>query len=176
MNKKHKQQSLKTKYIAYAAMSIDGRISLDSKKLPDWTSKEDWKFFQKELSKMDAVVSGMRTYEVAKRYMSKRVAYVLTTTVKKISSTGTVTRINPNTVLLKNLLNKYKKVAIVGGASVYQYMLNKNLLDELYLTIEPVVFGRGRELFVGGKKKFNFKLKSIKKLNKTGTLLIHYVK
>ena len=157
-------------------MSIDGRISLDSKKLPNWTSREDWEFFRAGLKKSDAVVSGHTTYKVAKKYMDKRVSYVLTSKVRDPKVSGTITMLNPKYSNLKKILGGYKKVAIVGGAGVYQAMLDLGLFDELYLTIEPIVFGRGRELFVGGKKNFDFKLKSVKKLNKTGTLLLHYTK
>ena len=166
----------KTIYTAYAAVSIDGRISLDSKKLPDWTSSEDWKFFQSELKKSDAVVVGHTTYKAVSERLQKRVTYVLTTKIKKPEVQGTVTFVNPKYTNLSVLLAKHKKVAIAGGAAAYQIMLELGLFNVLYLTIEPLVFGRGRELFVGGKKNFQFKLKSVKKLNKTGTLLLCYIK
>ena len=166
----------KTRYSAYAAMSIDGRISLDSKKLPDWTSKEDWKFFQTALKKTDAVVSGHATYNAAKKYMDRRVSYVFTSKTNKPRSRGSVTFVNPKKSDLKKMFGGYKNVAIVGGAGVYQTMLDRGLFDDLYLTIEPLIFGRGRELFSGGKKNTSLKLKSVKKLNKTGTLLLHYTK
>jgi len=61
MNKQHLQH--KSRYIAFVASSIDGRISLSSKHLPDWTSKEDWEFFQKSLSRIDVIGVGRHTYQ-----------------------------------------------------------------------------------------------------------------
>ncbi len=172
--KKHKK--VKTRFCAYLAESIDGRISLDSYTYPNWTSKEDWHFLQKELKKMDAVVCGRVTYEVAQERLDKRNTFVLTTKTSSIEKSGSVTFVNPKTVDLKNLFEGYKNVGIVGGARVYQEMLNKGMLDDLYVTIEPIVFGRGREAFFGGTENFRFTLESVKKMNKQGTVLLHYIR
>ena len=69
------------------------------------------------------------------------------------------------------------------------------MLDELYLTIEPIVFGKGINLFSDGPipllskeglelapaltrgeviKYQKFKLISAKKLNRQGSILLHY--
>lgn len=171
---KKKSQQHKAKYTAYVACSIDGRISLSSNTLPTFTSKEDWEFFQKALSKADAVISGHNTYKVAKERLDKRNTFVLTSKVKTIIEKGNVKFINPKYVDLKKLFSKYKSVAIVGGAHVYQSMLSLGLIDEIYVTIEPVILGRGKEMFIDGKKNTNLKLISTKKLNKKGTMLLRY--
>lgn len=165
----------KTKFIAYIAASIDGRISVASNVLPDWTSREDWEFFQKGLSKADAVVVGRNTYTVARERLQKRNTFVLSSKPKTFTRRGTVTFVNPKNVNLKELFKEYKTVAIIGGGQVYQTMLDLGLLDEIYLTIEPLIFGRGPQMFVGGTKNTSLKLQSIKKLNARGTILLHYV-
>jgi len=164
----------KTRFVAYVATSIDGRISLEKRKLPDWTSKEDWKFFQSELAHADAVVVGRNTYLTAQSRLQKRTTFVLSSRIKNTLKKGTVTFINPACNDLKKLFSVYKTVAVVGGARVYQTMLDSNLLHELYVTIEPLVFGRGVPMFSGGSKTKQFELVSVKKLNATGTLLLHY--
>ena len=70
MNKKRKLP-YKIKYTAFVAASIDGRISKNSWSPVDWTSKEDWNFFQESISKFDAVVVGYNTYKVAKTGLKK---------------------------------------------------------------------------------------------------------
>lgn len=165
----------KTKFIAYIATSIDGRISVASKVLPNWTSKEDWEFFQKGLSKADAVVVGRNTYEVARERLQKRNTFVLSSKPKTLTRRGSVTFVNPKKVDLKELFKEYKTVAVIGGGQVYQSMLDFGLLDEMYVTIEPVILGRGPQMFVGGTKNSFLKLQSIKKLNARGTILLHYL-
>jgi dihydrofolate reductase len=47
------------------------------------------------------------------------------------------------------------------------------MLDELYLTIEPISFGCGISLFEN-QQTTKWKLRAIKKLNNVGTILLHY--
>lgn len=164
----------KSKFTAFVASSIDGRISLHNSKMPEWTSKEDWDFLQKNLGRADAVVAGSNTYKAAKARMDKRNTFVLTSQIKTMKKKGSVTFVNPKFVNLPEIFQEYKNIAIVGGGMAYQTMLDYNLLDEIYVTIEPLIFGRGKEMFTGGKKNTNLKLISKKVLNKMGTVLLHY--
>jgi dihydrofolate reductase len=69
----------------------------------------------------------------------------------------------------------YVKVAILGGAQTYQYCLDRGLLDEIYLTIEPLTFSSGINLFSSVKPKIRkWNLVAVKKLNRLGTILLHY--
>src|SRR3989344_2406840 len=171
------RKSASIRCAAFAAASIDGRIAQSSTSGTDWTSAEDWRFFQTSLKEMDAVIAGRSTYEVAKDKLSKRNTIVLTSKVRDIRISGSVVFINPKSYDLKKFLQskKYKKVGIVGGAKVYDYCLRRKLMDELFLTIEPYVFTKGVPLFaVSEFKKHRFKLVSAKKLNKQGTILLQY--
>lgn len=164
----------KTKFIAFVAISVDGKISLKAKTVPDWTSPEDWNFLQKSLTTMDAVIVGRNTYQAAAKRLRKRHTFVLSTQIKNIQRRGLVTFINPSNVNLKDTLQTYKTVAVLGGGAVYRFMLEHNLLDEIFVTVEPLIFGRGKDMVVGGTKISNLYLISIKKLNRQGTILIHY--
>ncbi|MBI2459819.1 MAG: dihydrofolate reductase [Parcubacteria group bacterium] len=164
----------KTRFIAFVAASIDGRISLPEKALPRWTSKEDWQFFQRSLSRADAVVVGRNTYELVAKRLRKRNTFVLSSRSKTLTRRGTVTFVNPANVDLQKLLGKYKNVAVLGGGAVYRFMLENGLLDEIFITVEPLIFGRGKEMFAGGARTTRVNLLAIKRLNRTGTLLLHY--
>ena len=75
------------------------------------------------------------------------------------------------------LLEKYETVAVLGGTKTYTWFLENDLLDELYITIEPIVFGRGLPLFESSEDiNVQLKLESTKQLNEKGTLLLHYVR
>jgi dihydrofolate reductase len=165
----------KTKFIAFAAISVDGKISLKAKTPPNWTSPEDWNFLQKSLTKIDAVVVGRNTYQAAARRLRKRNTFVLSTQIKKIQRRGSVTFINPAHMNLRSILSAYKTVAILGGGAVYRFMLEHNWLDEIYITVEPLIFGRGKDMVTGGTKTIKLQLISVKKLNTQGTLLMHYL-
>lgn len=171
------QKRVQIKYAAYVASSIDGRISEGKHSNIDWTSKEDWNFFQKSLSKMDAVVVGYNTYKTVEAKLKKRNTIVLTSRVTKLKTENLVTFLNPKNSNLKKFLESknYKNIGIVGGSHIYNFCLLNKMLDEIFVTIEPYVFTAGVPMFAGKVfKKHTFTLQSIKKLNKTGTILLHY--
>jgi|SRR3989344_259120 len=166
----------KIKFIAFVATSIDGRIARDCKSGTDWTSREDWNFFQKSLVQMDAIIVGRNTYEVAHTRLKHRNTIVFTSQ-SILKQSGSVTFLNPEKHNLVKFLRekKYKKVAVAGGGKVYDYCLRHNMLDELFVTIEPYVFTAGNLMFLGREfKKHKFTLVSAKKLNKKGSLLLKY--
>ena len=165
------------KYIAYVATSIDGRIAKNVISGADWTSKEDWNFFQKSLTKMDAVIVGHNTYKVSENRLRWRNAIVLTSKINKPTMQDQIVFFNPEKSNLKKFLQSrgYKKVAILGGAKVYNFCLLNKMLDEFFVTIEPYVFTTGVPMFTGGKfQKYKFSLVGIKRLNEKGTLLLKY--
>ncbi|HBV01310.1 MAG TPA: hypothetical protein DEF00_02880 [Candidatus Taylorbacteria bacterium] len=176
MNKMRPQRLLqrKTRFVAFVAASIDGRISLSEKTLPRWTSKEDWRFLERSLSRTDAVVVGRNTYRAAAKRLRKRNTFVLSNRLKAMARRGSITFVNPANVDLASLLAKYKTVAVLGGGAVYRFMLESGLLDEIFITVEPFIFGRGKEMFVDGTRTTRVSLLSVKRLNRAGTLLLHY--
>ncbi|MBI4090422.1 MAG: dihydrofolate reductase family protein [Candidatus Komeilibacteria bacterium] len=164
----------RTRFIAFVAASIDGRISLSEKTLPRWTSREDRRFFQRSLSRADTVVVGRNTYTAAAKRLRKRDTFVLSNSLATMVRRGSVTFVNPANVDLTSLLAKYKTVAVLGGGAVYRFMLESGLLDEIFITVEPLIFGRGKEMFIGGIQTARVNLLSVKRLNRIGTLLLHY--
>jgi len=170
-------QKKKVKYVAYVVTSIDGKIARSGQSGTDWASKEDWNFFQKSLTKIDAVIVGYNTYKVSRDRLKRRNTVVLTSKVNKLKIQGRTVFFNPEKSDLKKFIQgkKYRKIAVLGGASVYNFCLHNNILDELFVTIEPYVFTSGVPMFLGNKfKKYRFSLQSVKKLNKKGTILLHY--
>ncbi|MBI2484493.1 dihydrofolate reductase family protein [Candidatus Uhrbacteria bacterium] len=170
-----RQSPVRPRFTAFAAMSADGKISLRKASLPSWTSREDQRFFQKSLAGFDAVVVGRNTYETAARSLRRRTTYVITSRTSKKRRYGSVTFVNPAGVDLAALFSQYRSVAVLGGSSVYGLMARHGLLHDFYLTIEPLLFGRGTPLIAGLKRTLPLRLASIRRLNRTGTILLHYL-
>ena len=166
------------KYIAIAAITIDGKIAKGPKHFSDWTSPEDKKFMRALLDKCDVIIVGNNTYKTAIKPLSKRNCIVFTSKTSSTSrKSNRLLYCNPARTDIKKIISKlkYHNVAILGGAQTYTYCLENNLLDELYLTIEPIIFGKGINLFTSSNSvDFRLKLVSIQKLNKQGSLLLHY--
>ena len=165
--------SSRPRFVGYAGISADGRISLHHRKRQMWLSEEDWVFFQAELARADAVVCGRDTYLAAAGRLRKRNTFVLTSRPKTTARRGSVSFVNPATVDLAPLFAGMKRVAVIGGARVYREMIDAGLLDELYLTLEPLMFGRGQVLIAPGAD-VRLRLLSSKRLNKRGSLLLRY--
>ena len=66
----------------------------------------------------------------------------------------------------------HQEVAICGGSTIYTMFMEAGLIDTLYLTIEPVVFGSGMTLFNKPLEK-HLQLESVKKLG-DHTVLLEY--
>ncbi len=165
-------------YSVIAAATIDGRIAAHAWQFTGWTSKEDKDFLHKILDQSDVVLVGNNTYKTAREPLSKRNCVVLTRSVRGVvlKREGLV-YLNPKNVNLKRYIKDkgFKRVVVLGGTQTFTYFLEKRMIDEIYLTIEPLVFGKGLNLFETKKSRiWNFKLVSVKRLNKKGSLLLHF--
>lgn len=166
------------RYWAIAVMTLDGKIAKNSRHASRWSSKEDKRFLHQKLAGCDVIIVGKHTYDVSRQPLSQRNCIVITRSVKSPRRVGErCLHCNPNTVNLKSLIQKlgYKNACVLGGTQTYSLMLKKGLLDELFLTVEPLVFGNGLPLFEARiATPLIFHLVSVKKLNQQGTVLLHY--
>ncbi|GAC1412089.1 MAG: dihydrofolate reductase family protein [Candidatus Doudnabacteria bacterium] len=165
------------KYVGIAAVSIDGRIAPNQDANSSWTSVEDKNFLHSILDQSDLILVGRKTYEIAQTPLSRRRCLVLS------SQVGDIEIRHENLILCnpsadpKSYIQKkgYTTVSVLGGARTYAYCLDHNMLDELYLTIEPITFGSGVPLFLKESAEVvEWKLLSHKELNSKGTILLHY--
>ena len=164
--------------IAIAAITIDGKIARHADHLTDWTSPEDKTFLRALLDKSDVVVVGHSTYKTAEGPLSKRNCIVLTRTVATMEQkSDNLAFYNPEGLPIERALESYRIVALIGGTQTYGYFLEHGLIDELYLTIEPIIFGNGLSMFASKNgKDTKFLLVDVQKLNEKGTILLHYKK
>lgn len=161
--------------IAVAAVTLDGKIALGHESGSSWTSVEDKEFLHKFLDGCDAVVVGNNTYKAAKEPLARRNCVVLTHSVEGAKRVNEkLLYVNPASANLTAELAGYKQVAVLGGAQTYSYFLLNGLLHELYLTVEPIVFGRGIGLFEHEGAEKRLELLSFERLNSQGALLLHY--
>ncbi len=67
-----------------------------------------------------------------------------------------------------------ERMMIVGGARVATSFLKEQLVDELWLTIEPKIFGQGRNFVIDEQLDVKLKLLDFEKANEQGTLITRY--
>lgn len=137
-----------------AAQTLDGFIARhpDDRSF-DWTSAEDKQFYISKIKTADAIVIGRTSFETFSRYPkgSRWIIYTSQpetfTNPKPAVIKAEATKENPR-ALIQRLANEgCQQVAISGGASVYSQCMEAGVVDTLYITIEPVLFGQGVKLF-----------------------------
>lgn len=147
-----------------------------------WTSKEDQKHFFSLIKKNNLIVMGSSTFDAARSNINlekNKLRVVLTRNPKKYLSQlvpGRLEFSSESPVQLVNRLSRsgYKKMLVTGGSIINGLFLKQNLVDEFYLTIEPKIFGAGKNIVDGQLFNRSLKLVNVKKLNKKGTLLLKY--
>lgn len=134
------------KVILISAMSVNGNIGRSSEHSSvEWTSKEDTKFFVDQTKEAGVVVMGRKTFETIGRSLPGRLIVVMTRKPELYSVIDGVEYTNKHAQeILKDLRARgFSSVVIAGGSEVYSMFLQEKLVTDLYLTIEPILFGNG---------------------------------
>ncbi len=170
----------KPEVILIAAMSIDGFIApADKESLPSttWTSKEDWHFFTKKSKEIGTMIMGSKTFTTIGKALPERRSIVMTSHPERYAEFNDpnllFTAKSPEEILANLDKEGIKQVALCGGASIYNLFLQKNLVDKMFLTVEPYVFGEGVKLF-NEKIEKRFNLLKQTKLNDHGSFVLEY--
>lgn len=129
-------------------ITLDGRIAKDSQHLSDWQEKADKVLFVEKTKEAGVLIMGRTTYDTIGRPLPGRKNIVLTRTPQK-SENKDLEYINdaPANILQKLEKEGYKEVMLVGGTMVNTLFQEAGLIDEVLLTISPVLFGSGMGLF-----------------------------
>lgn len=171
------------KIILIAVTSLNGKLTRGSRSnIYSWTSKEDSKLFFSKIKANNLIVMGSKTYATAKSVIkldSSKLRIVLTRNTKEYKGqevTGSLEFSSEDPVKLTARLEKlgYKQMLVVGGSEINSLFLKAKLVNEIHLTIEPLLFGSGKNLLSELPLDTKLKLISVKKLNKQGSLNLLY--
>ncbi len=177
------------KVFIIAALSADGFISpkKDTNSF-NWTSKADKQWFIKKSKDAGVVIYGRKTYETFNKPLPNRlnIVYSRKKNVKKtldqalLDKSETKTRLCFTDLLPSDLIKKldsagYSQVAICGGATIYDLFMKSGVVNTLYLTHEPVIFGQGVSLFKSPYRQ-EIKLEKIHKLDEQTVVMEYEVK
>ncbi len=135
--------------IAVAAITADGRIARHPLDPPTWTSHEDKRMFAAVSRRAGVVVMGRSTFAAMAKPLADRLNVVLT--ARPSAFTGVPGSVeytsDPPAKILDSLAQRgFGEVVVAGGASVYRQFIASGLVDELWLTVEPLLFGAGISL------------------------------
>lgn len=165
------------KVILIMVETIDGVIAHNSHEFVDWSSKEDKKHFRGSIKEIGCTIVGSSTFDTLEKPFRERKQIILTRTPEKYDGKFPdydnlyfMNATEPEQVLEKVKELGFDRVALIGGSQINTFFAKKNLIDELWLTIEPIVFGKGLHLFTE-ELNLKMKLKELEKLNEDAILL-----
>jgi dihydrofolate reductase len=139
------------KVILYMAMTVNGLIAnLDDS--VDFLMPEESKSYVSHVVEAGALIVGRRTYEI----LSQRPEFqefskadvkivVVSQSNFKLKDLNHLVAHSPKDAL--EALSNFETVIVAGGAKLNASFLAENLIDELYLDIEPALLGKGIPLF-----------------------------
>lgn len=134
------------KVILIAAISINGKIGTSSNQSSlEWTSKEDTQFFVEKTKECGVMIMGRKTFDTIGHGLKDRKMIVMTCDVESKQPVDGVefTCETPREILDRLAAQGFESVTITGGSNMYSLFLKEKLITDLYLTIEPILFGEG---------------------------------
>jgi dihydrofolate reductase len=132
---------------AVAAITADGFIARDAGHGADWTSVEDKRNFVRLTKAAGVMVMGSTTFDTIGRALPGRRNIVYTSRPKNYQIEGVETTQEAPRDLIDRLGREgCEAVAIIGGAQIYDLFIKSGLVNELFLTVEPKLFGQGVNL------------------------------
>lgn len=144
-----------------------------------FTSEEDLKSFFDHSKNAGNIIMGKNTFiEASKQgYFPFPEALNVVLTHEKLDNKWgrnvLFTDKSPKDVLAFLKEKGFDTAFIAGGGKVNSSFIKEKLIDEIYIDVEPVVFGRGIPIFAESDFEFELKLLETKKLNEN-TIQLHY--
>lgn len=176
-------------------VTLDGFVAGPNGEM-DWIILDDemFKSVGKLTDKADIALYGRKTYEMMDAYWPTAANNPAATEhdlehsewysrVLKVVLSKTITKSGLNNVniikddVIENIIKlkqgKGKNILIFGSASVVHTLFNNNLIDDIWLFVNPVVIGTGIPLFKSTTETIKLKLRSSKKFS-CGVVSVHY--
>ena len=169
------------KVILYIASSLDGYIAKPNDDLSFLSivqkKGEDYGYAD-FIKTVDTVILGRKTYDWVMTQVSEfphahKNSYVITRTARPaIGKTHFYTG-DLKHLVLKLKSEQGKNIFIDGGAEIVNEFLKQNLIDELIISVIPILVGNGTRLFKDGRPEQKLEIVSTKQFDK-GLTQLHY--
>jgi dihydrofolate reductase len=163
-----------------AAITLDGKIARDASQFTNWSSREDKRLFQRTSKEAGVVIMGRTTFETLPGPLPGRLMVVMTRNAMTAGQAEQpegveFTAEGPAEVLARLAERGYTSAVLGGGAQIYRVFLEAWLVDELWLTVEPLAFGAGISLFGDAPLDQRFTLLEVERLGEQSVHLRYRV-
>jgi dihydrofolate reductase len=169
------------KTILVFVSTLDGKVTKwNDPFVGKWTSKSDQEYFSKIWKGSELIITGSSTFDAdPKSHHTSHLILVMThrpADYKRFEVLGRLEFSDESPIQLYKRFEKegYERMTVVGGPHIATSFLKEQLIDELWLTIEPKIFGTGSNFAVDEELDISLKLLSCEKVNEQGTLITKY--
>ena len=137
------------KLILLMALTFDGKIARDANHFPDWTGSADKRFFARLSRAAGVVIMGAKTFDTLGAPLPGRKNVVLSRDPGRISRSPDLifTARPPGEVIAALAAEGYTEAILAGGARINTLFAAAGLIDEVIVTVSPLIFGSGLSLF-----------------------------
>ena len=169
------------KIILVFVTTLDGKVTKwGDVHVQKWSSKEDQKYFKQAWNEHPLIIMGSGTYDAEpfKAPVNNRLIIMTQHPAKykdKVVEGKLEFTDEPPAKIIERLKKEgAEEILLVGGPHLATSFLKENLVNELWLTLEPKIFGSGGNFVVESKLDVNLQLLSSEKVNEQGTLIMKY--
>jgi dihydrofolate reductase len=169
------------KKILIFVSSLDGKITKwGDPDIRKWSSKNDQDYFDSVWDSTRVILMGRKSYDSYPAIPSKKHIFIVLTREpekfkdKEVPGQLEFTNADPISIVNRFANEGEELMLVLGGPHVATMFLNENLIDEIWLTIEPRIFGMGGSLVIDEKLDIRLKLLSCRQVNESGTLMTRY--
>lgn len=167
----------------FIAMSLDGYIAKPNDNLSflKLVEKEGEDYGYTEFTKtIDTLIVGRKTYDYVLKEIGpshydngERDVYVITRTERPDDGKVKFYTGNLKELVLALKNENGKNIYCDGGAEIINELLKNDLIDELIISVIPILLGNGTRLFKGGRPEQLLEFISAKTFD-TGLAQLHY--
>jgi dihydrofolate reductase len=169
------------KVILGLAVSLDGYIEGPNGEY-DWCFTDEDYGMSEFFERVDTVFIGRKSYEMVQKMnpensemggMPKMTEYVFSKTLDSLKGDSILVKDNIKEEVKKIKSSKGKDIWLFGGAELTSSLMNLGLVDELWLSVHPILLGSGKPLFSGIKSRIILNLLN-SKTYKSGLVSLKY--
>lgn len=151
------------KVIVGVAVSLDGYIEGPNGEY-DWCFTDQDYGLSDFFKRIDTVFVGRKTYEMSLGMKGggsgfpKMTTYVFSNTLEKVKKGALLVKGNAEEEVKKIKAAPGKDIWLFGGANLTSYLMNLHLVDEVWLSIHPIILGGGKPLFQHTRERIKLRL------------------
>jgi dihydrofolate reductase len=131
----------------YLAVTPNGLITYGQDD-SDWVN--DWEVFTSKIKDSGCVAMGRRTYECAGELFPYQNAFNIVTSSTlspKEDPNYIIGNFSPQEMVKQAQDRGFDHMLLVGGSKTVKHFLEEGLINEIILTIHPLLFGQGKPIF-----------------------------